>query len=140
VQWNPTEATILLSGSFDSNVALLDGRQLDKVAKVQTTASVERVEWNTHSAQNFFVSTEDGLVTYFDTRSLNKPLWTLTAHSKPSQIACNPVIPNLLATASLDKTVKLWDLEGSEPKCLETTKMNARIDFIHNLHNLDWCF
>ncbi len=56
IRWHPTESTILLSGSFDKSVAVLDGRYPQAVTRWSTQAEVESIQWNTHNPQTFAVS------------------------------------------------------------------------------------
>jgi periodic tryptophan protein 1 len=60
------------------------------------------------------------MIHYHDTRnapatpSASKPVWVLQAHDESiSSFDINPQIPDLLATGSTDKTVKLWNLSSS---------------------------
>jgi len=119
VQWHPKEAGILLSGSFDRTVSVIDVRYRDASKLCSTPSDVEALEWNLHTLTQFFVSLEDGQVLCFDLRSLDRPLWTLQAHRKAaSALSCNPRIPQLLATVSTDRTLKLWDLSADQPNVL----------------------
>lgn len=50
------------------------------------------------------------------------PLWTLSCSNKAiSGLSYNPQIPNFLATGSVDKNVKLWDITNT-PQLLHTFK------------------
>lgn len=106
--------------------------------------------WDPHNEHRFLVSTEDGLVSAFDARhaggatskkgskgkggkasgggngGLSKGLFTLSAHEKATcTMSFNPQAPNLLATGSTDRKVKLWDLSGDTPKDLVTHSPKA---------------
>jgi len=121
VKWHPIDPKILLSGSFDRQVSILDARYPQMANSATLGADVEAIEWNVHSPQQFLASSEDGLVYCYDVRSLEKALWTLSAHSKAtSAMNCNPIIPNYLATVSSDKQMKLWSLDQDQPTCLFT--------------------
>lgn len=55
----------------------------------------------------------------------SKPLWRLSAHDKPAcALSFCPSASGLLATASTDKTVKLWDVSGDSPLPLATERPN----------------
>lgn len=129
VAWNVKEPTVLLSGSFDRTVALTDMRARQAPAiRWSVSADVESLAWDPHSPHTFLVSLEDGTVGGYDVRSgtvdplQGKALFTIHAHEKAvCSLAYNTAAPNLLATASTDKMVKLWDLTGNQPSCIAST-------------------
>ncbi|GER55302.1 transducin/WD40 repeat-like superfamily protein [Striga asiatica] len=100
VAWNDFAPSVLLSGSFDHTVNM--------------------------------VSLENGTVTGFDIRKASsnsssqpEPSFTIHAHDKAvCTIAYNSSVPNLLATGSEDKMVKLWDL-SNQPTCIASKNPKA---------------
>lgn len=115
VVWNPTEPTVLLSGSFDKTAAVVDMRSPQHPALTwQVSADVECAAWDPHAPQYFVVSTEDGLVRCHDVRKGKSvdgastsdangegALFTLAAHDKPTcSISFNPAAPNVSAFLS----------------------------------------
>nr|XP_016460587.1 PREDICTED: uncharacterized WD repeat-containing protein C17D11.16-like isoform X1 [Nicotiana tabacum] len=134
VAWNPFASQILLSGSFDHTVCLKDVRYPSHGGyKFPVSADVESLAWDPHSEHSFVVSLENGTVTSFDIRlassdptSATKPCFTIHAHDKAvSSMSFNPLVPNLLATGSTDKMVKLWDLSNNQPSCIATRNTKA---------------
>lgn len=129
VAWNLKEPTVLLSGSFDRTVGLTDMRAPQAPAiRWTVSADVESLAWDPHASHTFLVSLEDGTIGGYDVRSgtvdplQGKALFTIHAHEKAvCSLAYNTVAPNLLATASTDKMVKLWDLTGNQPSCIAST-------------------
>ncbi|KIW90734.1 uncharacterized protein Z519_08517 [Cladophialophora bantiana CBS 173.52] len=124
LDWHPSESTILLSGSYDRTVIATDMRAPDAAApKWVVEADVEKVRWDIHDPNFFFVTTEAGTVHYFDARVVptfhdkpNKPVWTLQAHDAAvSAFDISPSVPGLLATGSEDKRVKIWNVENNRP-------------------------
>jgi len=78
LEWNPSEGSVLLSGSYDRTVAAFDTRVPDAVSMWKVSADVECVKWNPSEPQYFLVSTEDGMVTCIDARQNGgKPVFTL---------------------------------------------------------------
>ncbi|OAL23080.1 hypothetical protein AYO20_11071 [Fonsecaea nubica] len=124
LDWHPTESTILLSGSYDRTVVATDMRAPDAAApKWVVEADVEKVKWDIHDPNFFFITTEAGTVHYFDARTVptshdkpSKPVWTLQAHDGPvSAFDISPSVPGLLVTGSEDKMVKIWNVENNKP-------------------------
>lgn len=128
VAWNPAEAAVMLTGGFDKTAHLLDVRKPTSTVSVALTADTECVAWDLGTPQRFLVATEDGLVACHDARKLGQSgdasqsaVYTLSAHDKATcAMSFNPAAPQVLATASTDKTVKLWDTTGGSPTCLAT--------------------
>ncbi|XP_048605814.1 uncharacterized WD repeat-containing protein C17D11.16-like [Brassica napus] len=143
---------VLLSGSFDQTVVLKDGRQPSHSGfKWSVMSDVESLAWDPHCEHSFvvnytflfsftrqydgMVSLEDGTVKGFDIRAAHsgsdsdlKPSFTIQAHDQDkgvSSISYNISAPNLLATGSMDKTVKLWELSNNEPSCIASHKPKA---------------
>ena len=108
--WNPQEHSCLLSGGFDARACLCDLRAPGQAqASWATQADVESLAWCHSQPTHFAVSAENGEVMCFDTRqgSGGAPVYTLAAHNKATtSIAFNPTVPDLLVTASIDKTVR----------------------------------
>jgi len=124
VCWNPAQESVLLTGSFDKTAQLVDVRAPAKTISVKLTADVECCAWDLGNPERFLVSTEDGLVVCHDARMLasgggNSAVYTLGAHDKAAcALSFCPAAPQMLATASTDKTVKLWDTTSGSPKLL----------------------
>ncbi|KAG5064848.1 hypothetical protein JHK85_006031 [Glycine max] len=142
VAWNHHAPQVLLSGSFDHTVVLKDGRMPSHSGyKWSVTADVESLAWDLHTEHSFVVSLEDGIVKGFDIRTANSDsssdlssTFTLHAHDKAvTSFNLCPVDmtsrPQLLATGSMDKTVKLWDLSNNQPSCVASKSPRAGVIF-----------
>lgn len=88
------------------------------------TSQYSSVKWDNHDPNFFYVTTENGVVYYFDARNtrkerksdMSRPVWRLQAHDGPvSAFGTNSQIPGFLATGSSDKTVKLWNVPTGSP-------------------------
>eukprot|EP00613_Pedinella_sp_CCMP2098_P073345 CAMPEP_0171905444 /NCGR_PEP_ID=MMETSP0993-20121228/5215_1 /TAXON_ID=483369 /ORGANISM="non described non described, Strain CCMP2098" /LENGTH=619 /DNA_ID=CAMNT_0012536925 /DNA_START=66 /DNA_END=1925 /DNA_ORIENTATION=+ len=112
VCWHPSQPAVLASGSYDKSVCVLDVRLPTAVSVLAMPADIEDVAWDPWSPERVVGTCENGQVCCYDPRMPSTPLWTLQAHGKGqavSKIAFAPHIRGLFATASTDKTVKLWD-------------------------------
>ena len=130
LQWHPTQAAVLLTGGFDRNASVCDVRATaadwKTAAKWAVSSDVECVAWDPQSEHQFLVSTDSGNVTCHDARYAGKdPIFTIGAHTDAcTGLAVNPLVPGLLATASLDKSVKLWDIRGGKVEYLGTRTLD----------------
>ena len=123
IAWHLRESTMLLSGSYDRTVVVADMRAPDaRVPRWGVESDVETVTWNPHDPNQFYITTENGIVQANDIRNApsspesSKAIWTLQAHDESiSSFDVNPVIPGFLVTGSTDKTVKLWNVQASGP-------------------------
>ncbi|XP_078444251.1 putative WD repeat-containing protein C17D11.16 isoform X2 [Wolffia australiana] len=129
VEWSRHSPETLLSGSFDQSIVMADMKSpVDRPAcKWSVSAQVESIRWDPHNEKSFVVSLEDGKVQGFDARTASSgeksnPCFTLHAHDKAvCSMSYNPSVPNLLATGSMDKMVKLWELSNNQPSCVTST-------------------
>ena len=123
LDWNPAQSTVLLSGANDRKVVASDMRAPESKAPTWAVENdVEKVRWNIHDSNFFYVTTESGIVYYYDSRNAPSsngkatPVWTLQAHDRAvSSFDINPVVPDFLVTGSEDKMVKLWNVADNKP-------------------------
>ncbi|VVB12530.1 unnamed protein product [Arabis nemorensis] len=133
VAWNHHAPEVLLSGSFDQTVVLKDVRKPSHSGfKWSVMSDVQSLAWYPHSEHSFVVSLKDGTVKGFDIRQASNsdsnltPSFTLHAHDNAvTSVSYNISAPNLLATGSIDKTVKLWDLSNNKPSCISSHTPNT---------------
>lgn len=131
--WNPQEAQVILSGGFDKRIHLSDMRSVNSASanvKWELEADVETLIWDCNQPTSFLVSCEDGSVMKFDTRmgSDSKAVWTVRAHTKACcglSLCTSSKAKGLLATGSLDKMVKLWDVSTDEPTLIVSKKLKT---------------
>ncbi|KAI1368595.1 WD40 repeat-like protein [Xylaria arbuscula] len=131
--WHAVESTVLLSGSYDRTIVAADMRAPDaKTPRWGVESDVENIKWDPHDPNFFYVSTENGIIHYFDIRnvpsspSASKPVWTLQAHDESlSSFDINAHVPGFMATGSTDKTVKLWNIQPSGPAMVVSRNLDV---------------
>lgn len=114
-EWHTTNGSVLLTGGYDSRIALSDVRIPDetKMSKYWSVIPGEDVETVTFADENIMLcGTDSGNIYSFDIRNNenSKPVWTLKAHDAGiSSLCANRYIPGLMSTGAMgEKTVKLW--------------------------------
>ena len=129
VAWNPAEHSVIALASYDHTLSVTDARVPDahRVARYGLDADPEALMWHPHAPAVLVASQSNGVVLAYDCRVPDTPLWTFKAHAAAvTSIAASSLAAGLLATASLDKTVKLWDMSSgaSAPILLSSKAMN----------------
>lgn len=117
VAWNPAEGTVFASASYDRTIAVLDARAADKdrIARYSLPSDPESLAWYPHMPSIIAAACEDGSFRGFDCRMPDQPLWNVKAHSQAvTSFSFSGLAKGLVATASLDKTVKLWDIDAAD--------------------------
>jgi periodic tryptophan protein 1 len=112
VAWHNTEEKVLASAAFDGSVIICAADAPKTCLKTTLPQGVESLQWHTHNPSLLLASTESGSVSLFDIRNLQTAVSTWQAHREQCCLTMSPGKEGLLATASFDKTVKLWDLRG----------------------------
>lgn len=115
VNFHPTEAHFLLSGSQDGKIKLFDIRIDKSVATFLSTESVRNLKISPHNYNTFASATENGTVVIYDLRKPDKFLNQFTAHSGPIYTCdWHPTQP-WLATGGRDKMITIWNLNATKP-------------------------
>ncbi|XP_068633759.1 GATOR2 complex protein WDR24 [Battus philenor] len=130
VSFHLTEPALLISGSQDGMMKCFDLR-MKEVARtfISNTESIRDVQFSPHQAHAFAAVSENGTVQVWDSRRSERCLQQFTAHSGPV-FACDwhPDVP-WLATASRDKTIKVWDMH-SKPNLEHTIYTIASVGHV----------
>ncbi|MEW5312405.1 MAG: hypothetical protein WDW38_004043 [Sanguina aurantia] len=128
LSWNREYRNVLASGSADTTVKVDVRTPNSEPLRWTVSQDVESLCWAPHSPTCFVVATEDGIVACFDARkgAGSAPLFRLSAHDKATcAISYCPAAPGLMATASTDKKVKLWDTITGSPLLVATQDLKA---------------
>lgn len=115
LQWSPTEKTVFAAGGSDGHVRIWDARQSAKpaISVKATNTDINVMSWN-HQASHLLASGyDDGQFGVWDLRSFTsgKPVADFHFHKQAvTSIEWHPSDDSVLAVASEDNTVSLWDL------------------------------
>lgn len=114
--FSPADANSVYSASYDSSIRRLDiakgvSVQVYAPADVSEDAPISALDMARSDPNVIYFSTLEGVVGRTDIREPAKKTdqWVLSEH-KIGGFSLHPLHPHLLSTASLDRTVKIWDL------------------------------
>ena len=115
--FSPSDANAVFSASYDSSVRKLDiakGVSAQVYAPEDPTedAPISAIDIPRTDPNMLYFSTLQGVVGRHDLRVPNKAEQWYLSDQKIGGFTLHPLNPHLLATASLDRTVKIWDLRN----------------------------
>ncbi|XP_026192495.1 histone acetyltransferase type B subunit 2 [Cyclospora cayetanensis] len=131
LEQHPHHPHLAAVAAEDGSCILLDWRQQDAITATAVTvskgAAANAVSWSPQEPCVFSVGDSAGIISLFDTRSLQQPLLSLSAGSCPlgassegdparvgdssiSTVRFHPDFAHLLGAATEDGTVAVWDL------------------------------
>ena len=116
MHFSPTESNILYTASYDSSIRKLDlakGVAVEVYAPTDEglDAPISGVEIPHTDPHMIYFTTLDGQFGMHDMRRPSREAEVLQlSEKKIGGFSLNPAIPHFIATASLDRTMKLWDL------------------------------
>ncbi|KAI0104304.1 WD40-repeat-containing domain protein [Nemania sp. FL0031] len=105
----------VITSSYDSSIRCLDlvtqvSTQLWAPDADEDELGISCIDISPEAKDTIVFSTLEGSLGRFDRRAKTKAeIWSLT-DNKIGGFSLNPLLPHLLATASLDRTLKIWDL------------------------------
>lgn len=116
LHFSPQDATKLLSSSFDGSVRQFDMRAatFSELFGTSDNVGITSMALNAEDPNTFLVSCEDGFIWSVDSRQASsdnsKQSQFLLHEKKVNTVHQHPMFPFCIATASLDRTVCLWDM------------------------------
>ncbi|KAF5474891.1 hypothetical protein F2P56_006744 [Juglans regia] len=114
VDFSRTEPSMLVSGSDDCKVKIWCTKQEASVLNIDMTANICSVKYNPGSSIHVAVGCADHLIHYYDLRNVSQPLHVLSGHEKAVSYV-KFLSNNELASASIDSTLRLWDVKKNLP-------------------------
>lgn len=124
VEWHPTESQFLLSACTDGYLKLYDCQSDDECKSWQISGEIEKVVWDMSNSFRFFCSTDQGCIYTLDIRNegIEK---CLQAHKEAvTGLDISPLRPDILISASMDRTLKVWDL-NDDYKMIKSLKLKV---------------
>lgn len=131
LKFHPIEAQTLLTGSCDGTVKLFDCREPDVINtsfKLWTFdgCEIERVVWDVHNPNNYFVATNNGQIHFCDIRREGETLWSLSAHTEEvSGLIVNHMCPGMVSTTSADGSLKIWKYDSNGAQLVHEDEVNV---------------
>lgn len=125
-----TERSLVASGGYDGYVQVWDVRNPSTPIKsIRVSGEVEKLKWHPWKSNHLLVALDTGMVQEYNV--INKgtsPIWTLSAHETAcTSIDYSPHIQGCLLTASLDRSLKLWNVsEGDASQKREISLVASR--------------
>ena len=139
--FSPTDANSVFSASYDSSVRKLDigkGVSVQVYAPEDPTedAPISAIDMPRSDSNILYFSTLQGVVGRHDLRVPKKAEQWYLSEQKIGGFSLHPLNPHLLATASLDRTVKIWDLrkisgKGDERAPALVAEHESRLSISH---------
>jgi WD repeat and SOF domain-containing protein 1 len=127
VRFNPAEASLLATTANDRSVCLYDLRMDSPLRKVVHAMTCNALAWNPREPFNYTVACEDSNAYTFDMRKLDVALMVHRDHvGAVLDVSYSPTGKEF-ATASYDRTVRLWRVDQGKSREVYHTKRMQRV-------------
>ena len=113
--FSPVDANAVFTSSYDSSIRKMDlekgvSVQIYAPADPEISSGISALDMADSEPNVFYFSTLDGTVGQHDMRIADGDETWILSESKIGGFSLHPLQPHLLVTASLDRTMKIWDL------------------------------
>ena len=114
MSWNTFDPSLVLVSTMGGHVHLLkiseNRKSLEKITSYKHPKRVFGVRWSPHEPNTFASCCQDAMLRVYD-KDATEPKKIFGGH-KAKIFTCvwNPLIANIMATSSDDKTVIVWDI------------------------------
>jgi peroxin-7 len=128
VSYSPKLSTVFASASSDSSIKLWDERSNTCSSSFFTNSGeVLSIDWNKYQPNVIISGSVDKSVKVWDLRNPSVPRNSIVAHDfAVRRVKCSPHSGNVIATASYDATMKLFDILTGQQLFLN----NAHSEFV----------
>jgi len=145
LQWSPGEATVFISGSTDQSIKVWDVREARRAMVTQSrahAADVNVMSWNSSVAYLLASGGDDGTFKIWDLRAFggaaSEPVAHFRWHRQPiTSIEWHPGDESVLAVASADDSITIWDMSVEEDaaeaalKAADVAALPPQLLFVH---------
>lgn len=149
IQWSPNERNVFASASSDGTVKVWDVRSKSRKPAVDVKISntdINVMSWSTQTAHLLATGADDGQWAVWDLRQWKpdgssnplqpKPVASFNFHTQPiTSIEWHPTEDSIVAVASDDNTVTLWDLsvelDDEESRDAGMSDVPSQLLFVH---------
>ncbi len=125
--FNLADPHLIAAAGEDRRLTLYDIRQSAPIRQVEQENATNAVAWNPREPMNFLSGNEDHCAYSWDMRKLDSALVVHKDHvSAVMDVSWSPT-GREFATASYDKTVRIWNASGGSSKQVYHTKRMQRV-------------
>ncbi|KAK0399892.1 hypothetical protein QR680_003260 [Steinernema hermaphroditum] len=137
--WHPTEKAILLTGSMDGTVTVVDCATMNGVLtgawRFGNNSEINKVKWDTFNSTCAYIACEDGYIRYVDTRALTKPIYSVKAYDGHAveSLSLNYMVKDLFVTVG-ENTLSVWKNEPTGCTLAHSEELD-----LGTLHTVEFC-
>ncbi|CAJ0941387.1 unnamed protein product, partial [Mesorhabditis belari] len=138
LRWHPVETTVMVAGTLSGQVKVVDCRNVEASfpASWNLGGQVEKVIWDHYNPYCIIAATDDGYLSYLDTRNTSAPLWKVFAHEGGcDDVALAPKNARCLVSVGSDEQMAVWKLNDDST----LTKVHGEIFSLGKLHSVAFC-